>query len=154
VLSPHSRATLEADQKAYTTMMKHLREMDEADRTVIMMQVENEPGLLGSPRDYSPESNKLFSGAVPEKLVTALKKKPGAWKEVFGREAEEAFSAYAVSGYINEVARAGKDVYPLPAYVNVGMAATEPMTTGSASTVPARPILAAGRVPHVGLVES
>jgi len=119
VLSPHSRATLEADKKAYTTMMKHLREMDEADRTVIMMQVENEPGLLGSPRDYSPEANKLFSGAVPEKLVTALKKKPGAWKEVFGREAEEAFSAYAVSGYINEVARAGKDVYPLPAYVNV-----------------------------------
>ena len=119
VLSPHSRATLEADKKAYTTMMKHLREMDETDRTVIMMQVENEPGLLGSPRDYSPESNKLFGGAVPEKLVTALKKKPGAWKEVFGREAEEAFSAYAVSGYINEVARAGKDVYPLPAYVNV-----------------------------------
>ena len=119
VLSPHSRATLEADKKAYTTMMKHLREMDETDRTVIMMQVENEPGLLGSPRDYSPEANKLFSGAVPEKLVTALKKKPGAWKEVFGREAEEAFSAYAVSGYINEVARAGKDVYPLPAYVNV-----------------------------------
>jgi hypothetical protein len=119
VLSPHSRATLEADKKAYTTMMKHLREMDEADRTVIMMQVENEPGLLGSPRDYSPEANKLFSGAVPEKLVTALKKKPGTWKEVFGREAEETFSAYAVSGYINEVARAGKDVYPLPAYVNV-----------------------------------
>ena len=119
VLSPHSRATLEADKKAYTTMMKHLREMDETDRTVIMMQVENEPGLLGSPRDYSPEANKLFSGAVPEKLVTALKKKPGTWKEVFGREAEEAFSAYAVSGYINEVARAGKDVYPLPAYVNV-----------------------------------
>ena len=119
VLSPHSRATLEADRKAYTAMMKHLREIDEADRTVIMMQVENEPGLLGSPRDYSPESNKLFSGAVPEKLVTALKKKPGSWKEVFGREAEEAFSAYAVSGYINEVARAGKDVYPLPTMVNV-----------------------------------
>jgi len=38
VLSPHSRATLEADKKAYTTMMKHLREMDETDRTVIMMQ--------------------------------------------------------------------------------------------------------------------
>ena len=119
VLSPHSRATLEADKKAYTTMMKHLREMDETDRTVIMMQVENEPGLLGSPRDYSPEANKLFSGAVPEKLVTALKKKPGTWKEVFGRIADEAFNAYYLSGYINEVARAGKEAYPLPAYVNV-----------------------------------
>ena len=56
VLSPYSRATLEADKKAYTTMMKHLREMDEADRTVIMMQVENEPGLLGSVRDFSPQA--------------------------------------------------------------------------------------------------
>jgi len=119
VLSPHSKTNLEADKKAYVAMMKHLREIDEAERTVIMVQVENEPGLLGSPRDYSPESNKLFSGPAPQKLVTALKKKPGTWKEAFGREAEEAFTAYALSGYINEVARAGKEVYPLPTYVNV-----------------------------------
>src|ERR1039457_7239181 len=119
VLSPHSRANLEAVRKAYVAMMRNLREIDEADRTVIMVQVENEPGLLGSPRDYSAESNRLFAGPVPEKLVAALKRKPGSWKDVFGREAEEAFSAYAVSGYINEVAAAGKAVYPLPAYVNV-----------------------------------
>lgn len=119
VLSPHSRANLDADKRAYTAMMRHLREVDEAGRTVIMMQVENEPGLLGSPRDYSPESNKLFNGPAPEKLVNALKKKAGSWQEVFGREAEEAFSAYAVSGYINEVARAGKEIYPLPTLVNV-----------------------------------
>jgi hypothetical protein len=37
-------------------MMTHLRQVDEADRTVILMQVENESGLLGSVRDYSPES--------------------------------------------------------------------------------------------------
>ena len=119
VLSPHSGANLEADKKAYTAMMKHLRDVDEADRTVILMQVENEPGLLGSVRDYSADSNKSFNSAVPDRLVTALKKKPGTWKELFGREAEEAFSAYAVSSYINEVARAGKEVYPLPAFVNV-----------------------------------
>src|ERR1039457_1508492 len=119
VLSPHSRADLEADRKAYVGMMRHLREIDEADRTVIMVQVENEPGLLGSPRDYSAESNRLFARPVPEKLAAALKRKPGSWKDVFDREAEEEFSAYAVSGYINEVAAAGKAVYPLPTYVNV-----------------------------------
>ena len=119
VLSPHSRATLEADKKAYVAMMTHLRQVDEADRTVIMMQVENESGLLGSIRDYSPESNKLFNGPVPASLVTALKKKPGTWTEVFGsRLAEESFTAYYVSSYINEIARAGKQVYPLVAYVN------------------------------------
>jgi hypothetical protein len=119
VLSPHSRATLEADKKAYLAMMTHLRQVDEADRTVILMQVENESGLLGSIRDYSPESTKLFNGPVPAALVTALKKQPGTWTEVFGsRLAEEAFTAYHLSSYVNEIAKAGKQVYPLATYVN------------------------------------
>jgi hypothetical protein len=119
VLSPHSRATLEADKKAYVAMMTHLRQVDEADRTVILMQVENESGLMGSVRDYSPESNKLFNGPVPASLVTALKKKPGTWTEVFGsRLAEETFTAYYLSSFINEIAKAGKQVYPLATYVN------------------------------------
>jgi len=119
VLSPHSRATLEADKRAYVAMMTHLRQIDEADRTVILMQVENESGLLGSVRDYSAESTKLFNGPAPAPLVTALKKKPGTWTEVFGsRLAEEAFTTYYVSSYINEVAKAGKQVYPLVTYVN------------------------------------
>jgi hypothetical protein len=119
VLSPHAKATLEADKKAYVAMMTHLRQVDEADRTVIMMQVENESGLLGSVRDYSAESTKLFHGPVPAALVTALKKQPGTWTEVFGRRlAEEAFTTYYLSSYINEIARAGKQVYPLVTYVN------------------------------------
>jgi len=100
-------------------MMTHLRQVDEADRTVILMQVENESGLMGSVRDYSPESNKLFNGPVPASLVTALKKKPGTWTEVFGsRLAEETFTAYYLSSFINEIAKAGKQVYPLATYVN------------------------------------
>ena len=118
-LSPLSKTTLEADKRAYSAMMKHLKEVDEAERTVIMVQVENEPGSLGSVRDYSPESTKLFNGPVPAALVTALKKQPGTWKGVFGRVAEEAFNAYYLSSYINEVAHAGKEIYPLPTYVNV-----------------------------------
>jgi hypothetical protein len=119
VLSPHSRATLEADKRAYLAMITHLRQLDEADRTVVMMQVENESGLLGSVRDYSPESSKLFNGPAPAALVSALKKKPGTWKEVFGSFlAEESFTAYYLSSYINEIAKAGKQVYPLVTYVN------------------------------------
>ena len=119
VLSPNSRTNLEADKKAYVAMMTHLRQIDEADRTVIMMQVENESGLLGSVRDYSAESTKLFNGPVPAPLVTALKMKPGTWTEVFGsRLAEEAFTTYHLSSYIDEVAKAGKQIYPLVTYVN------------------------------------
>jgi hypothetical protein len=122
VLSPHSPANLEADRKAFTALMKHVREIDEAHHTVIIVQVENEPGLYGSVRDFSPEANRLFNGPVPASLVTALKKKPGTWKEVFGsRLAEEVFTVYHLATYINEVARAGKQAYPLPMIVNVWM---------------------------------
>jgi hypothetical protein len=118
-LSPMSKSNLEADQKAYSAMIRHLREIDEADRTVIMVQVENEPGSLGSVRDFSPESNRLFDGLAPAQLISALKKKPGTWKEVFGRIADETFNAYYLSHYIDQVAQAGKQIYPLPTYVNV-----------------------------------
>jgi hypothetical protein len=119
VLSPHCRANLDADSKAFAAFMAHLKQTDEEPRTVIMVQVENEPGSLETVRDYSPEANQLFSGRVPDPLVQALRKKPGTWTEVFGPEAEEAFAAYHVATYVNAVAEAGRKVYPLPLYVNV-----------------------------------
>ena len=121
VLSPHGSATLEADRRAYGELMKHLKAIDGNEHTVILVQVENESGLLGSVRDYSPEATRLFNGPVPDALVRALNKKPGTWKEVFGARAEEMFTGFHVATYINAVARAGKDVYPIPAFVNVWM---------------------------------
>jgi hypothetical protein len=121
VLSPHGQATLEADRRAYGELMKNLKEIDGKDQTVILMQVENESGLLGSVRDYSPEATRLLGGRVPDALVRALNKKPGTWKEVFGPRAEEMFTGFHVSTYINAVARAGKEIYPIPTYVNVWM---------------------------------
>ncbi len=118
IISPWFRTTLEADRTAFTALMRHLGQADEAQGTVILVQVENESGSYGTPRDYSPEATKLFRAAVPEKLVTALHRKPGTWEQVFGFEAEEAFSAWGFASYINEVAGAGKAAYRLPMYVN------------------------------------
>ncbi len=118
VLSPHSKNNLDADRRAFTALMKHLQQFDGNNQTVIMVQVENESGSLGSVRDYSDEANRLFASPVPDVLVKALKRRPGTWKEVFGPDADEFFSAYSVAAYINEVAKAGKAVYPLPLYVN------------------------------------
>jgi len=119
VLSPNSKTNMEADRRAFAALMKHIRKVDEAERTIIMMQVQNEPGIFGSVRDFSAETTKLFNNPVPDSLVTALKKKPGTWKEVFGKRADEFFNAYSMATYINEVAKAGKEIYPLPMYVNV-----------------------------------
>ncbi|HEY9127264.1 MAG TPA: DUF5597 domain-containing protein [Acidobacteriaceae bacterium] len=119
VLTPIAEATRTADAKAFAALMHHLKEVDSDQHTVLMMQVENEPGSLESDRDYSAEANKLFAAQVPAKLAQALKKKSGTWSEVFGpEEANEAFAAYYISTYINTVAAAGKAEYPLPMYVN------------------------------------
>ncbi len=118
VLSPHSDANLEADKKAFAALMQHLKQTDGEQHTVILVQVENESGTLGSVRDFSPAAEKLFQGPVPGDLAQALHRHPGTWKEVFGADADETFSAYAVAHYINQVAVAGKAEFPLPMYVN------------------------------------
>jgi hypothetical protein len=119
VLSPHSEANRNADRTAFAAFMRHLKSIDGTDRTVIMVQVQNEPGSLFTVRDYSEASNKLFAGPAPAALVQKLGKSAGTWSEVFGGEAEVAFAAYYVATYVNAAAEAGKKEYPLPLSVNV-----------------------------------
>jgi hypothetical protein len=119
VMSPHSANTLEADKHAFAALMRHLREIDGTEHTVIMIQVENESGSVGSVRDFSAVANREFAEAVPETLTAALHTQQGTWAKVFGPDADEDFAAYATAHYINEVAKAGKAEYPLPMYCNV-----------------------------------
>jgi len=118
VLSPHADSNLEADKKAFAALMQHLKQIDADQHTVLLVQVENESGSLGSVRDFSPAAEKLFQSQVPGDLVQALHRHTGTWKEVFGADADEAFAAYAVAHYINQIAVAGKAEFPLPLYVN------------------------------------
>jgi beta-galactosidase GanA len=50
ILSTFGQATQEADARAFAAVMKHIREVDGRDHTVLMMQVENEVGILGDAR--------------------------------------------------------------------------------------------------------
>jgi beta-galactosidase GanA len=119
-LSPHSAATLAADRKAFAMLMRHLRESD-PEHTVILVQVQNEPGTYGSVRDYSPEGERFYRGQVPQALLQALNKRPGTWPEVFAADAEELSHAWAVARFIGEVAAAGKAELELPMYVNAAL---------------------------------
>lgn len=118
--SPLAKSTLEADKKAFVALMRHLRERDPGN-TVIMMQVENEPGTYGSARDHSPEADRLFAGPVPAALLKQTGKKPGSWAAVYGRDAELFFHSWYVASYIDAVAAAGKAVKPLPMYANAAL---------------------------------
>lgn len=119
-LSPHFRTTLEADKKAFVAFMQHLKKVDK-DNNVILVQVQNEVGTYGSVRDFSPTAEKLFAGAVPERLIADLGKQSGSWREVFGEDADEFFHAYHIGAYVDEIAAAGKAVHPLPMNVNVAL---------------------------------
>ncbi|MGA9626428.1 MAG: beta-galactosidase, partial [Bryobacteraceae bacterium] len=119
--SPYATASLDADKAAFTALMRHLKAAD-PQRTVVMVQVENESGTWGSVRDYSPAAQKLFEGPVPPEVVSAMHAPSGAnWQAVFGPEAEVDFHAWSVARYVGQVAAAGKAVYPLPMYANAAL---------------------------------
>lgn len=155
-LSPHGRATLAADKKAFVALMTYLRDHD-PQNTVIMIQPENEVGTWGVTRDFSPAADALFKGPVPAELVAKLGKKPGTWTQVFGKTADQAFSSWYFARYIDEIAAAGKAVKALPMYCNASLGDpfnAEPESSSVQSGGPtwnAIPIWKAA-APHIDLV--
>jgi beta-galactosidase GanA len=143
ILSPLGRATMEADARAFAALMHHIREIDGQAHTVVMMQVENEVGVLGDSRDRSPAADKAFQEHVPGAVFNYIKqhrdtlipefregweaagsKTSGTWEQVFGAspETDKRFMAWNYGRYINRVAAAGKAEYPIPMYVNTWLA--------------------------------
>ncbi len=101
-----SNELLQADKRAFCELMKHIRRIDEKENTIIMMQVENEIGMLESARDHSPLAQKAYQQTVPAALTKALKlNKKGTWAEVFGTDcyADEKFQAYHYAKYVEEI---------------------------------------------------
>jgi len=137
--SPHTKAAMKADAKAFASVMSYLKKAD-SRHTVIMVQVQNEPGAWGSVRDYSATAQKLFESQVPDELLKpeilkALNKPvvtKGTWTEVFGKDADEYFHAWSVARYIEYVAAAGKAVNSLPLYVNAAL--RDPISNPKANT--------------------
>src|SRR5215813_14121460 len=72
ILSPFSQENLDADARAFAALMRHLREVDSRDHTVIMVQVENEIGMIPDSRDRSAIANMLFNQSPPPELITLL----------------------------------------------------------------------------------
>jgi hypothetical protein len=139
VLSTLSENNREADARAFAALMRHTREVDTTHR-VIMVQLENEVGLIGDSRDRSPLGNAAFAQPVPKELIDYLQKNrdtllpelrkiweatgfktAGTWEEVFGKgpgKADEIFMGWNYARYVNRVAEAGKKEYPIPLFVN------------------------------------
>jgi beta-galactosidase GanA len=136
VLSPFAPSVTAADARAFAALLGYLREADAAG-TVVMVQVENEVGILGPPRDYSPLAEAAFRENVPSALTDHLAargaellpevREPwvacGAlvgrpWAETFGECADEFFMAWHMASHLEAVAAAGRAEHDLPMYAN------------------------------------
>jgi hypothetical protein len=139
LLSPLSDANRDADAHAFAALMRHIKEVDGQQHTVIMIQVENEVGIQGDTRDRSPVANQAFEGPVPKELMDYLQqhkdslipvlrkaweaagfKTSGTWEEVFGkgRPTDDIFMAWHFARYVGRVVEAGKAEYPIPMMTN------------------------------------
>jgi hypothetical protein len=133
ILSTFGGESVKSDSRAFAALLRHVRGKDGEQQTVLMVQVENEVGVLGAGRDRSAEANRQFGEAVPRELVEKLTASRAeisrelaahfhpegkAWREVFGEAADEVFMAWRYAGYIDAVAEAGKKEYALPVYMN------------------------------------
>jgi hypothetical protein len=142
-LTPLGKATQDADAQAFAAVMQHIKQVDSHDHTVLMMQVENEIGVLGDSRDHSAEANRVFGSSVPAELTQYLKahrdeldpdlrtlwdangdKMSGTWTEVFNdsTRADETFMAWHYARYVHAIAAKGKAAYNIPMYVNTWLA--------------------------------
>jgi len=139
VLSTLSEANREADTRAYVAFMRHLKEVDGRNRTCLMIQSQNEVGVLGDSRDRNAAANAAFAGEVPKDLMGHLSKQraqlypdlagrwaaaggktAGTWEDVFGAgpATDEIFMAWNYARYMERMTAAGKAEYPLPVFTN------------------------------------
>lgn len=142
ILSTFGEETIRADARAYAAMLAHLKTVDGDRNTVVMVQVENEIGMLPTARDYSPAANAAFAAPVPGELVRYLDahrdslvpemqamwlergaRTQGSWTELFGEgdAAAEVFTAWHYARFADALARAGKAAYAIPMYVNAAL---------------------------------
>jgi hypothetical protein len=150
-LSALSKNAMNADAAAFAALMRHVKLVDAVKHTVIMVQVENEVGVIGGTRDHSEAANAEFAKAVPAALLSGMQsnrddlqpafkklwesngsKTSGTWSEVFGSSpaADEAFMAWHYATYLNTVAAAGKAAYAIPMFVNAWIVQPEDKTPG------------------------
>ncbi|HEV7606316.1 MAG TPA: DUF5597 domain-containing protein, partial [Steroidobacteraceae bacterium] len=141
ILSAFAPATRDADMRAFAAFVEHLAKVD-AQGTVLMVQVENEIGMLPVAREHGAVADKLFAGSVPAELMRALgargerlapelrdrwqaqgAKSSGSWAQVFGEDewGQEVFTAWHYARFVEALVVAAKKSYEIPMYANVAL---------------------------------
>jgi beta-galactosidase GanA len=162
ILTPFDNNNLQADLTAFRNFMQFIKDYDSKHHTVIMIQVENEIGMLPTARDYHSLANIAFNREVPVELIQYLQKNKdslapeflevwgkngyktsGNWEALFGKglQTDEIFMAWFFSKYTQAIAEAGKKIYPLPFYLNTAL--------NRPNAQPGNGYPSAGPLPHI-----
>lgn len=142
IASVFSENVFNADSTAFITLVRHIAELDKDKNTVIMLQIENEIGMLEDARDHSAIADVMFEADVPRKLLDYMArnkktlqneisvkwkqngyKTSGNWQQVFGGDiyTDEIFMAYHYAGYVERLALAARRIHDIPMFVNAAM---------------------------------
>ena len=135
-LSAFSPELVAADARAFAAFIGHLTAIDDAG-TVIMIQVENEIGLLGSARDRSAPALAAWNAAVPDVVVELARNDPdalpagiaeavlaapagAAWSQLAGNDddIQETFMAWAFGSYVETIAAPVRSSTRIPFFAN------------------------------------
>lgn len=107
IASAFSENVFQADNRAFCKWLRHVADIDKAVGTVIMVQIENEIGMLEDARDHSPEADKAFN----------------AWNKS-GKDDiynDEKFMAEYYARYVERMAKSARAIYDMPLFVNAAM---------------------------------
>ena len=92
--------------KAFQKLMNFVKNFDYKEQTIIALQIENEVGVLGTRRDYSPAAME-------------------AWKDDFKEKSDEEFMCWNYAAYIDRLAQKGKEIYNIPMFTNAWLKENE-----------------------------
>lgn len=141
IASAFSEEVFRADSTAFSKWLEHMCAYDKGN-TMIMLQIENEIGMLEDARDYSEAAQKEYHKGVTEKLIDYLNKNKkslhgslmekwsnngmkgkGSWAEVFGDDifTDEYFMAWNYARYVERLAKRAREITDIPLYVNAAM---------------------------------
>lgn len=141
IASAFSENVFRADCKAFENWLRHLVDYDK-ESTVVMLQIENEIGMLENARDFSVAAEKEYKKGVPSQLMEFLNKnrknlhsslyskwknngfkRTGSWKEVFGDDifTDEYFMAWNYACYVERLAKKAREITDIPLFVNAAM---------------------------------
>ena len=109
IASCFSDNVLQADLSAFSALMRRIAEKDANHEVVVMMQIENEIGMLESARDHSPLAEQVYQQEQ--------------WAKRYGTgdAADEQFMALHYARYVEHLAQAARRIHDMPLYVNAAM---------------------------------